>query len=286
MISFDQLATCLDAVDCVAITDDRSTWRAGTLGLAGGHIFGGQMIGQAITIAARLQPGHDVKSIHVAFPRGTRDTGTLDFQATTMHAGSTYGATRVEVSRPERARPDRGGVDAVGFTAHVLHHRPGTGVEHQVDMPDVGAPDRARRVDLGLVPWDTRIVGGTDLDARRQQPNELMWWSRVDADTSDAFATHQALLAFASELTLIGTALLPHERLSQLDAHVALRTSVLTHSIRFHRRFRADEWLLIAQSSPVATGGSAFGTGHVFTEAGELVASFEQESMIRTEEAT
>ncbi len=114
------------------------------------------------------------------------------------------------------------------------------------------------------------------------QPNELLLWTRVsDGAVGDDQAEHQALLAYLSDLTLIGTALLPHEGWSQLDAHGALRTSVISHQLLFHRPFRIDDWLLIHQSSPVAAGGSAFGTGHVYLRTGELVASIAQESMIR-----
>ena len=62
-----------------------------------------------------------------------------------------------------------------------------------------------------------------------------------------------------------------------------LRTSVIGHQVLFHRPFRIDEWLLLTQTSPVASGGSAFGTGHVFNRDGALVASFAQQSMIRVE---
>jgi acyl-CoA thioesterase-2 len=108
----------------------------------------------------------------------------------------------------------------------------------------------------------------------------------ADRDLGDNQSTHQALLAFASELTLIGTALLPHGEWSQLDAHGAVRTSVIGHHVLFHRPFRLDDWLLISQTSPVASGGSAYGTGHVYDIEGVLVASFAQQSMIRVSEDT
>ena len=113
-----------------------------------------------------------------------------------------------------------------------------------------------------------------------------MLWSRVERDLGDDQSIHQSLLAFFSELTLIGTALLPHGEWSQLDAHVALRTSVIGHHILFHRPFRIDDWLLVAQSSPVASDGSAYGSGHVYDVDGALVASFAQQSMIRVAEGS
>ena len=72
----------------------------------------------------------------------------------------------------------------------------------------------------------------------------------AERDLGDDQSIHQALLAFCSELTLIGTALLPHGEWSQLDAHVALRTSVIGHHVLFHRPFRIDEWLLDLADEP------------------------------------
>ena len=280
MITLDQLIACLTQVEPID-ADEPTRWRAGTLGLAGGHVFGGQMIGQTAAIAARAYPEMAVKSVDVVFPKGARDTGELEYRLTPLHAGSAYATLQVDCSQP-----GRDGQPAVGYAAQVLCHRPAPGVEHHQDAPaNAGRPEDARQVDLGLIPWETRIVGDTDLDDRRAQPAELALWMRVaDRELGDDQSIHQALLAFASELTLIGTALLPHGEWSQLDAHVAVRTSVIGHHVLFHRPFRLDDWLLISQSSPVASGGSAYGTGHVYDIDGALVASFSQQSMIRIAE--
>jgi acyl-CoA thioesterase-2 len=93
-------------------------------------------------------------------------------------------------------------------------------------------------------------------------------------------ATHQALLAHATDLTLIGTALRPFDGLSQADSTVTLHTAVTSHTLWFHRPFRVDEWLLITQEAPVVAHGRSYGRGDVF--AGDLlVASFAQEAMVR-----
>jgi acyl-CoA thioesterase-2 len=255
-----------------------AAWTAHTLDLEGGGVFGGELLGQAVMIASQLDPTMPVRSVNAAFPRGVHDTGTLKFTATTLHRGSAYSTQRIEV-----VQPDRNAVGATAFTATVVCHRPADGVEHHATMPaHAGSPDDARLVGMGIIPWETRIVGATDLDDRAAQPNELMLWTRVvGGDIGDNVAVHQGLLAHLSDLTLIGTALLPHEGWSQRDAHVALRTSVIAHQLVFHRPFRIDDWLLLHQSSPAASGGSAFGVGHVFSPDGQLVASVTQESMIR-----
>jgi acyl-CoA thioesterase-2 len=282
MFAFDQLLHCLTDVRSADAPGGHTSWTTGTLGLENGHIFGGQMIGQSVTIASRVNPDHAVKSVSVIFPRGARDTGSLVYDVNTLHSGSVYATTYMSLSQP-----DRHGVPAAGMSAHVLHRRPTApevSIEHSAPMPEAGSPADARRVDLGLIPWDTRIVGTTDMSDRSAQPCDLRMWMRIERDLPDDDAVHQALFAFASELNLIGTALLPHEGWSLLDAHRSLRTSVIAHTVLFHRPFRLDEWLLLAQTSPAASGGSAYGVGNLFTESGEVVASISQESMIRIED--
>lgn len=279
MYGIDELVTCLTEMSPV---DAGARWSAGTLRLDNGHIFGGQMIGQSVFIASRRNPEHAVKSVNVIFPRGTRDTGSLTYDVEALHTGSAYATTRLSCSQP-----DRQGNPVVTMAAHVMHRRPMApelSVEHSAPMPEVGPPSSAHPTDLGMVPWETRIVGSTDMSGRSTQPCRLEMWMRIERDLPDDDAVHQALFAFASELTLIGTALLPHEGWSLLDAHRSLRTSVIAHTVQFHRPFRMNEWLLLAQTSPAASGGSAYGVGNLFTEAGDVVASISQESMIRIED--
>ncbi len=240
-------------------------------------MFGGELLGQTVAVAAAIDPEMTVKSISAAFPRGVRDTGSLDFSVTSLHRGSAYATHRIEIAQPNRA-----GDMATAYTAQVMCHRPAAGLDHNAPMPAAaGSPDDARPVGMGLVPWECRFAGTADLNDRSAQPNELLMWTRVPEALPDDQVVHQALLAFVSDLTLIGTAILPHEGWSQLDAHVTLRTSVIAHQMQFHRPFRIDEWLLVAQTSPVAAGGSAFGQARVFTQAGDVVATFTQESMTR-----
>ena len=97
----------------------------------------------------------------------------------------------------------------------------------------------------------------------------------------DDETVHQALLAYATDLTVIGTALRPHDGVGQADAHVRIHTAVTGHTLWFHRPFRLDDWCLVAQQVPIAAGARAFGQGHVWDGDGRLVASFAQESMIR-----
>jgi acyl-CoA thioesterase II len=279
-LTLDAVVACLTSPVLTDAREGGAVWSATTLGLDGGTVFGGQLLGQAVSIASGLDRSLSVKSLAAVFPRSVRDTGSLQFDVSDLHSGAAYAIQRIDLMQP-----DRSGQLVTACSTTVIAHRPVDGLAHERPIPQgAGSPDQARPIDLGIVPWDCRAVGDTDLDDRRAQPNELMLWTRVTDHLDDDQRIHQALLAHLSDLTLIGTALLGHDGWSQLDAHRSLRTSVIAHQIWFHRPFRIDDWLLLSQTSPVAAGGSAFGTANVHTRSGELVASFAQESMIRLPE--
>jgi acyl-CoA thioesterase-2 len=90
-------------------------------------------------------------------------------------------------------------------------------------------------------------------------------------------ALHQAFLAFASDMSLLDTALLPHGKGIFSNVQVAS----LDHAMWFHRPFRADDWLLYTQDSPAAFGARGFSRGMIFSRDGTLVASVAQEGLIR-----
>jgi acyl-CoA thioesterase-2 len=92
---------------------------------------------------------------------------------------------------------------------------------------------------------------------------------------------HRALLAHATDLTLIGTSLRPHAGFSEADAPERVITAVTTHTVWFHRAVRIDDWWGLVQASPIMDGARAFGRGEVFDAAGGLVASYAQESLVR-----
>ena len=131
-----------------------------------------------------------------------------------------------------------------------------------------------------MIPWETRVAFGVDLQSREAGPPEYGLWMRAPTLADDQ-PLHQALLAHSSTLTLIGTALRPHEGLSEADAQGRLQTAVTSHTLWFHRPLRMDQWLLLQQQSPSTAGARGFGLGHVFTSQGQLVASFAQESLVR-----
>ena len=153
--------------------------------------------------------------------------------------------------------------------------RTGPSTRKSTDVPQVLGPEH--RLDLDLIPWETRAVD--DLSAHHDGP----------ADSSNSGCAHRmstralapALTAYATDLTLIGTALRPMDGLGQRGNGTQFTSAVTSHTLWFHRPFRTDEWLLLRQHSPLLAHGRCFGRGDVLTESGVLVASYGQEALLR-----
>jgi acyl-CoA thioesterase-2 len=129
--------------------------------------------------------------------------------------------------------------------------------------------------------WAIRTVGGVDIaDPDAVGPAQLDVWTRFPDAPADP-TLNQALLAFATDGFLIGTAMRPHAGVGQSLAHRTISTSVITHTLAFHGPVDASGWLLLDQASPVARAGRSYGRADVFAEGGDLVASFAQENMVR-----
>jgi acyl-CoA thioesterase-2 len=268
------LFTLDDLLDCLAIEENaHGRFTGPNLEMPYYRIFGGQLLAQAIAIATREGVEKHVKSLHVSFPRPGDLREPVDYEVQPIHDGRTF-ATEWIVGRQK---------DAPIFAALVSLHveeEPEGFYDHQREAPSVGAPEDATPRELSMIPWEVRVVGGVDLRDEAVGPPRLEFWQRA-AKLPDGPAVHQALLAHSTDLTLIGTSLRPHPGVSEAHSPERIQTAVTTHTLWFHRRFRLDDWLLVAQESPTVSGGRGFGTGHVYAKTGELVASFAQESLIR-----
>lgn len=235
------------------------------------RVFGGQILAQMLAVASEASPEKSVKSISVLFPREGDTAKPMRYRVDKLQDGRTFGTTQITATQDGK----------VISTAVVSLHVDEDGLHHSAVPPPVGAPEAATLVEVPMVPWEVRAVDGVDLAARDAGPPRYEMWMRAPS-LPDSRCVHQALLAHATDLTLIGTSLRPFDGVSQADSTVTLHTAVTSHSVWFHQPFRLDEWLLLAQESPVVAYGRGFARGEVFTEAGEVVASFAQESMIRS----
>ena len=277
---FEDLLACLalrPAGDGVVEGDD--------LDIGYHRVFGGQILAQAMVAATGSAPGKAVKSLHVLFPREGDAAAPMRYRVRPLQAGRTFATTEVVAFQGDDE-------DRVISVAVASLHADEDGLHRSDGAPDVGPPEHAVPTDLGMVPWETRLVGGVDLTDPGVGPARLEWWMRTPpvADAlpdgvADDRCVHQALLAHATDLTLIGTALRAVDGVSQADSTVSLHTAVTSHTLWFHQPFRVDDWLLVTQEAPVTARGRSYGRGDVWA-CGELVASFAQEAMVRRIEPT
>lgn len=247
-------------------------WEGTCAPAEGGVVLGGQLIGQAIVAAAGEAPDKRVSSVHTTFARTGRPDRAVAFDIDLLHEGRSFASLSITARQGDRQLA-RSLVLLDGGDEDVIRH---------ADVaPAVNPPADAGRQQGLLDGWDQRYTEDVDLfDLAAVGPPELGTWSRFPTERRE-LALAQALLAWASVGSFIGTAMRPHPGVGLVLAHRELSTGVLSHTLSFHQEFTAGEWLLFVLRSPFAGGGRAFGTGQVFTEDGRLVASCAQESMIR-----
>jgi acyl-CoA thioesterase-2 len=252
------------------------------------RVFGGQVIGQALVAASRTIDGRPAHSLHGYFIRPGDPTVPIIYQVERMRDGKSFSNRHVAAIQHGQA--------IFSMSASFQTNEPG--FDHQETMPDVPPPEelaseeelRARMMAAGTLPEQIREYW------KRERPIELRphrlrdpvhpvegepvqsVWIRATGPLPEDTALHQCILAYASDFTLLDTALLPHGRWI-LDPTV--QSASLDHALWLHRPFRADEWLLYSQVSPNANGGRGFARGSVFSRDGTLIASVAQEGLIR-----
>ena len=251
------------------------------------RVFGGQVAAQALVAASRtVEERVEIHSMHSYFLRPGDTSVPIIYDVERLREGRSF-ATRRVVAR-QHGRPI--------FYLTVSFQRHEEGFEHQDAMPDVLPPEqgldlreifRGRGVGGRPVEWekewaalDVRHVGmsGQGLPDDPGRPAQARLWIRVNGALADDPAQHLAAFTYASDMTLLGSTLVPH------GVHVGspgLQAASLDHTVWFHRPFRADEWWLYDQWSPSASGGRGLSLGRVFTQDGTLVATVAQEGLIR-----
>jgi acyl-CoA thioesterase-2 len=240
---------------------------------AAARIYGGQLLAQLIVAATPPGAGKSVKSVHAAFPREARPGNPVYLDLEAVHEGRSVGLRRATVWQGPAGEP------VIAATASILLDAADDGFDHQQDWPPDDTPAQAAAASFAVVPGEARLASDTGLHEDRAVPAELGFWMRcpgIDDDVSS-----RALVAYVSDWPLIGTLLKAVPGVSERDAHVSLQTAVLTHSVWFHQPVNASGWLRLEVRGRRLAGGRGYGTGEVYSQAGALVASFAQESVIR-----
>jgi acyl-CoA thioesterase II len=250
------------------------------------RVFGGQVAGQALVAAGRTVEQSVVHSLHAYFLRPGDPKIPILYEVDRIRDGKSFTTRRVVAIQH----------GAAIFHLSASFQRPEQGLEHQIPMPETpdpeelpagkgrfakappDLPEEMRKWLQRPRPIEIRPVEPMEYFRPEKRPPHQRVWIRADGKLPDDLMLHQCVVAYASDMTLLDTATLPHA-ISWFDPRFQMAS--LDHAMWFHRPFRADEWLLYAQESPSASGARGFTQGRLFTRDGSLVVSVVQEGLIR-----
>ena len=257
-----------------------------------GRVFGGQVLAQGVIAAGRTvtpRPGEPVRllhSLHGYFMRPGDDTMPIHFSVERMRDGRSFSTRRVHAI--QHGKPI--------LSMIASFQEPAGGLDHQDPMPDVAGPEglrslsdvfggiddpRARHLAEGRAIEQRHVEGNLYLAAGPERVAAQHVWLRATGPLPDDPLIHQAVLAYASDYSLLEPVIRRH---GVTWSDPRLRPASLDHSMWFHRPGRADEWVLYASQSPSAQGGRGLGLGRMYAADGTLVATVAQEGMLRIRE--
>jgi acyl-CoA thioesterase-2 len=252
------------------------------------RVFGGQVIGQALVAACRTvdTAGRPPHSMHAYFLLPGDPKVPIIYEVDRIRDGKSFTTRRVIAIQHGQAI----------FSMAVSFHHDEPGLDHQAKMPDVPGPedlpseaeikervlplmpDSVRRYYERERPIELRPVEYARYLGKKFENGQFNVWIRATGKLPDEPAIHQCVLAYASDMTLLDAALIPHGR---TVFEKTIMAASLDHALWLHRPFRADDWLLYAQDSPNLHGSRGLSRGLIFARDGTLVASVAQEGLLR-----
>jgi len=255
--------------------------------LGWGSVFGGQVVGQALSAATQtVAPERGVHSLQAVFLQQGDVSAPILYMVNRIRDGRSFSTRRVVAIQHGR--------EILSLLASFQVEEPG--FDHQAPMPTVPGPDgllsemelteriadripeALKAIALGERPIEIRPVSPLNVLRPERRPPVKHVWLRVPEALPDDPALHRYLLAYSSDFHLLLTALQPHGA-SWLTP--GMKVASLDHAMWFHRPFRMDDWLLYTMESPSASGSRGLVRGQVFDRQGQLVASTTQEGLIR-----
>ena len=271
---------------------DRDLYRGRSQDLGWGAIFGGQVVGQALSAAAQtVGGGRTVHSLHGYFMRAGNVRGSILYQIDRLRDGKSFTTRRVVAVQEGEAI----------FSLEASFQAEEEGLDHQDPMPAVPPPETLRserEISLAYAaqlpphllarataerPIEIRPVEVRDpFHPSAHTPRRHAWYRAIDQLPDDP-ALHRYLLAYASDFAFLGTALDPH---GMSWVTPGLQIASLDHVMWFHRPFRFDDWLLYSVDSPSASSARGLVRGQFFDRTGRLIASTTQEGLIRQRRTT
>ncbi len=280
MNTVDELLQLLDLEEI-----DLNLYRGQNYQAPWGRIFGGQVLGQALHAAYETVPDNRIAhSLHGYFILAGDVSKPVLYDMETLRDGGSFTTRRVTAKQHGKAI----------FNLAASFKTPREGLDHQIEMPDVPAPEELKSdVELSQMykesnpmlyaafsnerPIEFRPVEQMDyLSETKREPFRHVWL-KAKGRLPDDLRSHHEVLAYASDYNLLGTSLLPHRHIAQFGTYFL---ASLDHAMWFHRPFRVDEWLLYVLESPSASNSLGFNRGSIFSREGILVASVTQEGLM------
>jgi acyl-CoA thioesterase II len=267
------VASLLDLFD---VRPDEPDHFSGNTGIAGEDerqvVEGTQLLAQAIVAVAKRFPEKSVRSAHAVFARAVMVGPPVEFEIDVVHEGRSTASAIVAVKQNGRRC----------ITVTVLTDVPSADViRHHLSRPDVAAPADANLSPMPMAGRQLRLVDVVDVNSPDEVgPPELYAWLHYDPiPTRDDLA--KALLAYFTGHLGISTTMRAHEGIGTSQSHFTVSTAPLTVTVCFHEPVSWTGWLLYSHESTQVGAGMSYVRGAVHTEAGELIASFAQEALIR-----
>jgi acyl-CoA thioesterase II len=277
-----------ELIDLLALERlEQNLFRGQSQDLGWGNVFGGQVLGQALSAAEQTVPaGRTAHSLHGYFLRIGDAHKPIVYDVDCIRDGKSFTTRRVVAI--QNGEPI--------FSMSASFQRAESGFDHQAPMPPAPGPEGIVseleswcRV-LDQIPPELRQRAGAErpieirpvepidpLTPSLGPPHRRVWYRTIDRLPDDP-SIHQYLLAYASDFHFLGTAMQPHG-VSWMTP--GMQVASLDHAMWFHRPFRMDQWLLYVVDSPTASGARGLARGQFFTRDGALVASTVQEGLMR-----
>lgn len=278
-----------DLVDLLELEPlEHNIYRGRNRDIGTGRIYGGQVLAQSLVAASRtVDEDRPIHSLHGYFILPGDLEAPVVYFVDRLRDGGSFTTRRVTAIQHGRAI----------FNMSASFHREEPGLEHQAAMPEVPPPESLaseleslhamrdripeslRPILLQERPLDIRPVEPVDPFDPEPRPPVRRVWIRSVVDVGPSQAHRRAVLAYASDYGILGTALQPH---GVTFRRSNVMVASLDHAVWFHRAFDVNEWLLYDMESPSTAGARGFARGTFYTADGRLVASVAQEGLVRT----
>ncbi len=251
------------------------------------RVFGGQVIAQALVAAYRTVPtDRPCHSLHAYFIRPGDPKVPIIYQVDKARDGGSFTTRRVVAIQHGKQ------IFNLAASFQVVED----GWEHQHDMLEVQGPetlsDRSEQFKriAAAAPEHMRedILRPRAIEIREIEPYDVVdpkptsdrnsAWFKIAREIGNDPALHHCMLAYASDMMLLGSASRPHG-LSWISPNSMVAS--LDHAMWFHGPLKFDEWHLYSMDSPRAGRARGFNRGSIYDQSGRLVASVAQEGLMR-----